>query len=252
MTETDVKYIKSFLAGTSHTSYDYFGAHELGDRFVFRVFAPKATSVILTGDFNGWKDDIFLKKIDDSGVWQTELPSDMIFHGNRYKYRIYGCGQLYYKSDPYAQSISKIPDSSSVIRKKEEYSWKDGSWLAYRAKYQKSISAKPLNLYDVHLGSWKNNGRGGALNYKEYARELAPYVKQMGYTHVSLLPINEFFEGDKINYVPRGLFAPTSKYGTPDDLKAFVDKLHEAGVGVIFDIPLFLCLPFLLFFSPCS
>ena len=238
MIDADVQQIKSFLAGISHTSYDYFGVHENGDKFTFRVFAPKATKVMLTGDFNRWQDDILLKRIDDSGVWQADLPLDMIFHGNRYKYRIYGCGHLYYKSDPYAYALSESPDSSSIIRKKDEYKWKDGGWLAYRAKYQKNISTQPVNIYELHLNSWKNNGRGGALNYKDYARELAPYVKQMGYTHVSLLPINEFFDGDKINYVPRGLFAPTSKYGSPDDLKAFVDKLHEAGIGVIFDIPI--------------
>lgn len=238
MTNIEAQQIKSFLEGTSHTSYDYFGVHEQNDSFVFRVFAPKAMQVMLTGDFNNWQDDISLKKIDDSGIWQTELPTEMIFHGNRYKYRISGCGHLYYKSDPYAYAISKSPDCSSIIRKKDEYKWKDNGWLAYRSKYQKKIMSQPVNIYELHLSSWKKNGNGGALNYKDYARELAPYVKQMGYTHVSLLPINEFFDGDKINYVPRGLFAPTSKYGTPDDLKAFVDKLHEAGVGVIFDIPI--------------
>jgi 1,4-alpha-glucan branching enzyme len=193
---------------------------------------------MLTGDFNNWQDDISLEKVDESGIWEVDVPSDIIFHGNRYKYRIYGCGQLYYKSDPYAHSLSQIPENSSIIRKKDEYRWRDKGWLAYRSKYQKNISAQPMNVYELHLSSWKSNGRGGALNYKDYARELAPYVKQMGYTHVCLLPINEFFDGDKINYVPRGLFAPTSKYGTPDDLKAFVDNLHEAGVGVIFDIPI--------------
>ena len=238
MTETDIQNIQSFLTGTSHTSYDYFGIHESEDKFTFRVFAPKATKVMLTGDFNEWRDDILLKKIDDSGVWQVDIPSYRINYGNRYKYRIYGCGQLYYKSDPYAVSISKIPDSSSIIRKADAYKWRDDSWISYRAQYQKNIAAKPINIYEVHLGSWKNNVRGSVLNYRDYARELAPYVKQMGYTHISLLPINEFFDGDKINYVPRGLFAPTSKYGTPDDLKGFVDKFHEAGVGVIFDIPI--------------
>ena len=117
MIDADVQQIKSFLAGISHTSYDYFGVHENGDKFTFRVFAPKATKVMLTGDFNRWQDDILLKRIDDSGVWQADLPLDMIFHGNRYKYRIYGCGHLYYKSDPYAYALSESPDSSSIDRK---------------------------------------------------------------------------------------------------------------------------------------
>ncbi|MBE6534601.1 MAG: hypothetical protein E7678_06520 [Ruminococcaceae bacterium] len=230
--------IKSFLAGTSHTSYDYFGVHERGDGFVFRVFAPKATRVMLVGDFNGWRDDISLERVDKSGIWEVVLPSNKIAYNDRYKYRIYGCGQLYYKSDPYAVALSPDPDNSSVICNRDEYEWKDGGWLRYRTIYQKNIKSRPINIYEMHLNSWKKQSRSGAFDYRDYAREIAPYVKQMGYTHVCLLPLNEFFGGDKIHYVPRALFAPTSKYGTPDDLKAFVDKLHEAGVGVIFDIPI--------------
>ena len=238
MTKTETEQIKSFLDGTSHTSYDYFGVHRRGNGFVFRVFAPKAIRVMLVGDFNGWKDDISLDCVDESGIWEVALPLSKISYNDRYKYRIYGCGQLYYKSDPFAAALSPSPDSSSIIWDKERYVWKDSGWLAYRPRYQKNIKSRPVNIYEVHLDSWKKRARGGAFNYTEFAKELAPYVKQMGYTHVSLLPINEFFDGDKIHYVPRGLFAPTSKYGSPDDLKAFVDKLHEAGVGVIFDIPI--------------
>lgn len=238
MTKTELQYIKSFLAGTSHTSYDYFGVHRQGDNFVFRVFAPKATRVMLVGDFNDWQDDIALVRVDESGIWEISLPSERISYNDRYKYRIYGCGQLYYKSDPYAVALSGGPDNSSVVCNRHSYEWKDSGWLGYRSSYQKNISSKPINIYELHLSSWKNSGRAMALNYRDYAKELAPYVKQMGYTHVSLLPLNEFFGGDKINYVPKTLFAPTSKYGKPDDLKAFVDKLHEAGVGVIFDIPI--------------
>lgn len=230
--------IESFLAGTSHTSYDYFGVHEQQDSFVFRVFAPKATRVMLVGDFNGWRDDISLERVHESGVWEVSVPLAKISYGNRYKYRIYGCGQLYYKSDPYAVALSPNPDNSSIICGSEEYDWKDSGWLGYRPIYQKNIKSRPVNIYEVHLDSWKKRARGNAFNYREYARELAPYVKQMGYTHVCLLPINEFFDGDKVHYVPRALFAPTSKYGSPNDLKAFVNKLHEAGVGVIFDIPI--------------
>ena len=238
MTETETKQIKSFLYGTSHTSYDYFGVHQQGDGFVFRVFAPKATRVMLVGDFNDWQDDICLERVDESGIWEIILPIERISYHDRYKYRIYGCGQLYYKSDPYAAALSPSPDNSSIICKEDGYTWKDSGWLGYRPRYQKNIKSRPVNIYEVHLDSWKKRGRGGAFNYRDYARELAPYVKQMGYTHVCLLPLNDFFDGDKINYVPRALFAPTSKYGTPDDLKAFVDKFHEAGVGVIFDVPI--------------
>lgn len=238
MTNTDANFIKSFLAGTSHTSYYYFGVQRNGDDFIFRVFAPKATQVMLVGDFNDWQDDISLNRVDESGVWEIAIPSDKISYNNRYKYRIYGCGQLYYKSDPYAVALSQSPDSSSVICDRQRYKWKDSGWLLYRKKYQKRISEQPVNIYELHLNSWKSRGRGAPLNYTDYARELTPYVKQMGYTHICLLPLNEFYDGDKSHYVPSALFAPTSKYGKTDDLKAFVDKLHEAGVGVIFDVPI--------------
>lgn len=237
MTEAEKNYIQPFLAGTSHTSQAYFGVHEQNGEFVFRVFAPNATSVMLTGDFNGWRDDIALEKTHECGVWEVSVPYGRISYGDRYKYRIYGCGQLHYKSDPYSAALSPSPDNSSVVCKENGYAWKDSGWLAYRPKYQKNIASKPVNIYEVHLGSWKRYGRGG-LNYKEYARELAPYVKQMGYTHVCLLPITEAFDDNMLDYAPSSLFAPTSKYGKPDDLKGFVDKLHEAGVGVIFDMPI--------------
>ena len=238
MTETETKQIKSFLDGTSHTSYDYFGVHEQGNNFVFRVFAPKATRVMLVGDFNSWQDNISLKRVDESGIWEKALPISRVSYNDRYKYRIYGCGQLYYKSDPYAAALSPSPDNASIICRRDGYAWKDSGWLGYRPRYQKNIKSRPVNIYELHLDSWRKRGRIGAFNYRDYAREIAPYVKQMGYTHVCLLPLNEYFDGDKVNYVPRSLFAPTSKYGSPDDLKAFVDKLHEVGVGVIFDIPI--------------
>lgn len=238
MTETEIQQIKSFLDGTSHTSQRYFGAHERDGGFVFRVYAPKATSVMLAGDFTGWRDNIVLERIHDSGIWEVRVPFGRISYGDRYKYRIYGCGQIHYKSDPYAPALSPSPDNSSVVCKNDGYIWKDSGWIGYRARYQKNIASRPINIYEVHLDSWKKRGRSGCFNYKDYAREIAPYVKQMGYTHVCLLPITESFDADKLHYAPSFFFAPTSKYGDPNDLKAFVDKLHEAGIGVIFDIPI--------------
>lgn len=238
MIENELQEIKSFLAGTSHTSQTYFGAHEDDGDFIFRVFAPNAASVMLVGDFNGWRDNVSLEKIHHSGIWEVMLPYGKVSYGDRYKYRIYGHGQVSYKADPYSRSLSPSPDNSSVICKKDGYEWKDSGWLEYRPKYQKNIKSRPVNIYEVHLGSWKKQGRQGCFNYRDYARELAPYVKQMGYTHICLLPITEFFDDDKLDYAPSSFFAPTSRYGIPDDLKAFVDKMHEAGVGVIFDIPI--------------
>ena len=229
--------LQAFLQGTGCASQSYFGVHEENDGFVFRTYAPRASQVMLTGDFNGWHDDIFLNKIDASGVWEIKLPFGRVNYGDRYKYRIYGCGQLHYKSDPFSRSYAQGPDYPSVICAEEGYAWKDSGWLSYRRKYQKNISSKPINIYELHLGTWKKRGRH-YLNYKDYARELAPYAKQMGYTHICLLPINEHSNENAAGYTPSAFFAPTSRYGSPNDFKAFVDKLHEAGMGVILDIPI--------------
>lgn len=238
MIDNDNRALQDFLQGTSCTAQEYFGVHEQNEGFVFRTYAPRASQVMLTGDFNGWRDDIFLNRIDPSGVWEVKLPFGRVNYGDRYKYRIYGCGQLHYKSDPFARSLSQSPDNSSVVCENEKYSWKDHGWLKYRKTYQKNISTRPINIYEVHLGSWKKRGKSGYFNYRDYAKELAPYAKQMGYTHVCLLPMNEHSDDGNAGYLPNAFFAPTSRYGSPDDLKAFVDKLHEAGLGVIFDIPI--------------
>lgn len=236
--ESENRELQEFLQGVSRSAHNYFGVHEERDGFVFRTFAPRATQVMLTGDFNGWRDDVFLSRVDSAGVWEVKLPIGRINYGDRYKYRIYGHGQLHYKSDPFALSMPSDSDNSSAVVKPTVYPWKDSGWLNYRRAYHKNASAKPVNIYELHLGSWKKKGRNGYLNYRDYARELAPYVKQMGYTHVCLLPINEH-SSVASRYSPSSFFAPSSRYGSMDDLKAFVDKLHEAGIGVIFDVPIF-------------
>ena len=237
MNNSDMR-LQAFLQGTNYTSQDYFGVHEQEDGYVFRVWAPRAAKVMLTGDFNEWRDDLPLVKTHDSGIWEISLPFGKICEGSRYKYRIYGCGQLHYKFDPYALSQAPSPDNSSIVYSKNQYVWKDRGWLEYRKRYQKNIQTRPVNIYEVHLGSWKKRDKRSYLNYRDYARELAPYVKQMGYTHICLLPITEYSDVSSAGYAPSSLFAPASKYGSADDLKAFVDKMHEAGIGVIFDLPI--------------
>lgn len=226
--------IESFLNGTNYAAQDYFGAHECENGYVFRTWAPKASRVMLTGDFNNWNDDVALKRIDDSGVWEAIVPFGRIVEGTRYKYRIYGSGQVHYKADPYAKGCELDPDDSSVFTVQNEYVWKDEGWLKYRKNYQKDIESRPVNIYEVHLGTWKRrNSRGEYLNYRECAREIAPYVKQMGYTHICLMPIAGYSDDYSTGYLPTAFFSPTARYGRPDDFKAFVDKMHEAGIGVM-------------------
>ena len=226
--------LQSFLNGTNFEAQNYFGAHECENGFVFRTWAPKASRVMLTGDFNNWNDDVALKKVGDSGVWEIKLPFGKITEGTRYKYRIYGCGQVHYKADPYSVFQEADPDNSSLLTLQSEYAWKDGGWLGYRKKYQKDIESKPLNIYEVHLSTWKRkNSRGEYLNYRDCAREIAPYVKQMGYTHICLMPIAEYSNDASMGCAPTSFFAPTSRFGSPEDFKALVDKMHEAGIGVM-------------------
>ena len=229
--------LQSFFEGKNHSAQDFFGVHEQGAFYVFRVWAPRANKVMLTGDFNSWRDDTPMEKISDKGVWEVALPKERVPAGSRYKYRIYGHGQVHYKADPYALGQMSAPENSSVVARYMEYPWKDEGWLKFRKSYQSEIVSRPLNIYGVHLSSWKKREKRGLLNYKEYARELAPYIKQMGYTHISITPIMEYSADESLGYTPSSFFAPASRYGTPDDFKAFIDKMHEAGIGVIFDWP---------------
>ena len=226
------------LDGTCYSLQEYFGVHKTDNSYIFRVLAPRAVKVMLTGDFNDWQDDTPLQKIHEKGIWEISVPCGRIAEGSRYKYRIYGCGQIHYKADPYAIEQAPDPDNSSIVRILGEYSWKDGGWLAYRKLFHKNPIAQPINIYEVHLGSWKKNERYLRLNYRDYARELAPYLKQMGYTHVGLLPISEYSDGASFGYSPNAFFAPTSRYGRAEDFKAFVDKMHEAGIGVLINLPI--------------
>lgn len=227
------KQLQAFFAGENYEAQNCFGVHRCDEGYLFRTWAPSATRVMLTGDFNNWNDDVVLKKTDVRGVWETVLPFDRAVEGTRYKYRIYGCGQVHYKSDPYSTAQALEPDNASILTEHGEYPWKDSGWLKFRRAYQKDIESRPLNIYEVHLGTWKKKSRGDYLNYRDYARELAPYVKQMGYTHVCLMPITEYSNEASTGYEPTAFFAPTARYGSAEDFKAFVDKMHEAGVSVM-------------------
>ena len=230
--------LQSFFDGINYSAQDFFGVHEQDAFYIFRVWAPRASKVMLTGDFNAWRDDTPMQMIADSGVWEIKISKEKIPAGSRYKYRIYGNGQVHYKSDPYALGQMSSPESSSIVARNIEYPWKDSGWLKYRREYQTKILSRPLNIYGVHLSSWRKRDKRSLLNYREYARELAPYVKQMGYTHISITPVMEYTADESLGYTPSSFFVPASRYGTPDDFKAFVDKMHESGIGVIFDWPI--------------
>ena len=224
-----------FHQGTNYYAYDYLGVHRTDEGFVFRVWAPNADAIMLTGDFNDWSDGIPLERVSDGGVWEVNVTDGSVKLGDKYKYKIYGCGQVHYKADPYAKRAELPPNTASVVECDSDYQWRDEGWLAYRKKTAVDFYRQPMNIYELHLGSWKHHEDGTPLTYTELARELSTYVKQMGYTHIEIMPVTEHPFDGSWGYQVGSYFAPTARYGTPDEFRGFVDTMHEAGIGVILD-----------------
>ncbi|MCQ2420333.1 MAG: 1,4-alpha-glucan branching protein GlgB [Clostridia bacterium] len=229
-------YLRQFHNEVCERSYSFMGCHPCSrdqqDGFVFRVWAPQANAVSVVGDFNFWnEDDLPMRKISD-GVW--EVFSVYAKAGQAYKFCVTGRnGKKVYKSDPYARRFAKLPDTSGIIEPPEEFRWHDA---AYRKKQQKQNAlSRPVNIYEVHAGSWKRHEDGSYYSYEDLAEELVPYVKAMGYTHIELLPIMEHPYDPSWGYQVTGYYAPTHRYGTPRQFMQFVDDCHRAGLGVILD-----------------
>ncbi|OZG72351.1 1,4-alpha-glucan branching enzyme [Hahella sp. CCB-MM4] len=197
----------------------------------FAVYAPHARSVSVVGDFNHWDGRIHPMGASGDGIWRLFIPDSRL--GDRYKFEIKSQqGDLLpHKVDPMAFSIDQHPSFACVVYDHQRYQWQD---LAWQEKEVTSHLSAPINIYEVHMGSWRFQD-GRPMSYQELTRELIPYVQEMGYTHIELLPISEYPYGASWGYQPVGLFAPTSRYGSPDDFKAFVDACHQAGIGVILD-----------------
>lgn len=224
-----------FHEGKNFKAYAYLGAHIINDgaACVFRVWAPKAKSVSLVGDFNNWdKSANVMRRIEDGGIWQTTV--EKVEEYQCYKYAITAAdGTTRLKADPYATHAETRPFTASKIYDISGYKWTDSKWQD--AKKNGDILAKPMNIYEVHAGSWKQHSTGEFYSYRTLARELVPYVKEMGYTHIELMPIMEYPFDGSWGYQVTGYFAPTSRYGTPKDLMLFVDTCHKNGIGVILD-----------------
>lgn len=228
--------INKYLRGEHFNAYEFLGSriveHQGKKGAVFITYAPKAREVRVVGDFNGWNGDNHkMLKVLDSGFWWLFIEN--IKEGDLYKYEITKAdGTKVLKADPYARFSELRPNTASIVYEDKDYKWQDGEWMEKR----KSINyfKSPLNIYEVHLGSWKKKGED-FLNYREIADELSKYVKEMGYTHVELLPIMEHPLDASWGYQITGYFSPTSRYGTPEDFKYFIDKMHREGIGVILD-----------------
>ncbi len=224
--------------GTHLRAYEKLGAHPRvvdGTGGVdFAVWAPNARSVSVVGDFNGWDGHRHpLRPVGPNGFWETFVPA--LGPGALYKFEIHGPdGALQpLKADPFAFRCERAPGTASIVHGLPAYAWGDGAWLEGRRKAKPHTA--PLSIYELHLGSWRRRPDGSFMSYQEIAAQLAPYVAWLGFTHVQLLPVMEHPYDPSWGYQPLGLFAPTSRFGGPEDFKAFVDAMHQAGLGVILD-----------------
>lgn len=235
--------LESFSTGKMYNSYDFFGAHKINcdhDAVRFLVWAPHAASVYLVGDLNDWDDIGYpLKKVSSNGVWEVSVFNVKVY--DSYKYRIVSSdGQILYKADPYAFHSEERPKSASKYYDLEGYPWKDRKWK--NRIEQKDFYTSPISIYEVNLLSWKKKEDGKQYSYKDLAEELIPYVKEMNFTHIEIMPIMEHPYDGSWGYQVTGYFAPTSRFGTPSDFMYFIDTCHQHNIGVILDwVPVHYC-----------
>lgn len=222
-----------FHSGKNYKAYEFFGCHRMkGEKFVFRVWAPHAVCVYVTGDFNGWDDSADRMEQISPGIWEAEIDGVSVF--DCYKYAIHTKGgKINMKADPYAFHAETRPGTASKVYGDIEYKWKDKKW--YDKVKAENILERPVSIYEIHFGSWKQHENGDFLSYRQMAEELVPYVKEMGYTHIEMMPIMEYPFDGSWGYQVTSYFAPTSRYGTPEDLMYFIDACHKAEIGVILD-----------------
>ena len=236
MAKKDNPAIYYFHQGTNYESYRYFGAHSCTldgqEGVVFRVWAPHAQSVCVVGDFNDWNETAHpMQLLNKEGVWECFVSGVAIF--DAYKYVVEtGEGEKRYKADPFAFHAETKPGTASKYYPLDGYAWKDDAW---QRRPGTNPFESPMNIYEMHLGSWRRHEDGNVYSYLDLAKELPAYLKDMGYTHVEMMPVTEFPFDGSWGYQVTGYFAPTSRFGTPHDFMALVDALHQAGIGVILD-----------------
>lgn len=223
--------IYGFYTGKIFDAYDFLGCHLDGNRGYFRTYAPNASRVTVIGEFTGWKD-YEMNRIHDGKFW--ELITDGVEDGMMYKYRIYGRdGSVTEHCDPYGFGMELRPDSASIARDMNRYIFHDTKWMRDRSDCRRG----PLNIYEIHAGSWKTNpeNENGWYKYNELADILIPYLKENGYNYVEMMPIAEHPCDNSWGYQSTGFYSPTSRYGTADELREFIDKCHQNGIGVLLD-----------------
>jgi 1,4-alpha-glucan branching enzyme len=232
--------IHLLVEGNHLASYQKLGAHPVihagTEGIAFALWAPNARRVSVVGDFNAWDGRRMpMRRREASGFWELFVPG--LRAGRLYKYEILGADDrlLPLKADPHAERSERPPGTASVVADPSRHIWHDGTWIAER--WRRNDRESPIAIYEVHLGSWRRNlaENGRYLTYRELADQLVPYVREMGFTHIEILPLAEYPFDGSWGYQPVALFAPTSRYGTPDDFRAFVEACHNAGLGVLLD-----------------
>ena len=228
--------------GDHHYAYKILGAHLSEQKLAnctitgtqFSLWAPNTSRVAVIGDFNQWDGRCHpLTNVNNSGFWTIFIPN--VSAGNLYKFELKSAtGEILpLKADPYGQQAQYRPNTASIVADNTHYSWQDSAWLEKRA--QRNSRHAPISIYEVHLGSWKRGNNNEFLNYRELADQLIPYTKEMGFTHLQLMPVSEYPYDGSWGYQPVGLFAPTARFGTKADFQYFVDKCHQADLGLLID-----------------
>ena len=234
-----------FLEGKEHSAYKFMGAHFITENrkrgVRFTTWSPRASKIYIIGDFNNWelKEEYSMKKINERGIWSLFIPK--LEEGIKYKFAVENeCGNnTVYKSDPYAFKSELRPNTASVLTKIKSFRWGDKRWLNKREK--EGLDNKPMNIYELHLGSWKRKD-GEFMTYEEISEVLVEYVKEMGYTHVEFMPVNEHPLDASWGYQGVGYYSVTSRYGDLNGLKTLINKLHKNNIGVLLDwVPSHFC-----------
>ncbi|MBQ4631521.1 MAG: 1,4-alpha-glucan branching protein GlgB [Clostridia bacterium] len=223
---------ESFFSGDCKNAYKFFGCHKTDKGFVFRVWAPHAKSVRVVGDFNGWDKNAPQMTCLGGGIWEGFSVDAKIYDNYQY-YIETQSGEFLHKTDPYAFHTCTRPETAGKVYDYSNYKWTDKKFLD--AKKKTNHMECPMNIYEVHIGSWMKHADGNFFTYAESAKELVKYVKKMGYTHIELMPVTEYPYDLSWGYQVTGYYAPTSRYGTPEDFAKFVDICHSEGIYVILD-----------------
>ena len=230
-------YAYLFNRGENYMSYNFLGSFPYKESsddkgFIFRVWAPHAKAVSVMGDFNDWDFEANrMSLIGNTGIWECKVAGAEQW--DRYKYRVIGAdNRSYDKCDPFARHSETRPNNASILYDPDDYIWNDDK---YMKDVTDALAAKPVNIYELHLGSWRRHPDGNFMSYRELALDLVDYCKEMNYTHIELMPVAEHPLDDSWGYQVTGYYSVTSRFGTPEDFKFLVDILHQAGIGVILD-----------------